>query len=395
MKPPTLQPDMILRTAAILLASALLAACAAESGEAAGTPTVPPASATPAAATKPALTVNLTQPRQREVARTLVANGNISAWQEAAQGVESGGMRLAKVHVDVGSQVQRGQVLAEFADDTLAAELAASRARVVEAEAELQEARANAARARGLRSNGALSAQQIDQYLTGEATAKARLESARANVVVAELRLRHARLLASDDGVISHRADEAAPGAVLQQGQTLFRLIRQNRLEWRAEVPAEALAHIHAGQAVVITPSGGAPVHGSVRQVAPTVDASTRKALVYVDLPKPDATVQNPVVKPGMFATGHFALGNAVSTTLPRQAVALRDGLSYAFIVGPDLRVKETRVDIGQRGEDWVEITSALPPYARIVGTGAGFLVDGDLVAITAPAADASNAQKP
>lgn len=386
-------------TTQALLAALLLVGCSADSSE--SSPSSGSATAqTAALASKPALTVRLTEPVQRELSRTLAANGNISAWQEAAIGVESGGLRIAKVFVDVGTQVQRGQVLAEFDDATPAAELAAAHARVVETEAELQEARANAARARGLRSNGALSAQQIDQYLTGEATAKARLESARANVRVAELRLRHTRLLASDDGVISHRADEAAPGAVVQQGQTLFRLIRQNRLEWRAEVPAEAIAQIRVGQTVAVTPSGGAPVQGSVRKVAPTVDAATRKALVYVDLPAPAPATENsaalsPAVKPGMFASGSFALGSALSTTLPRQAVALRDGINHIFIVEPDQRVKETRVDVGQRGADWVEITSALPAGARIVGTGAGFLADGDLVAIAAAASDASGERKP
>lgn len=381
-------------TTQALLAALLLVGCSADSSESSQS-TGSATAQTAAPASKPALTVRLTEPVQRELSRTLVANGNISAWQEAAIGVESGGLRIAKVFVDVGTQVQRGQVLAEFDDATPAAELAAAHARVVETEAELQEARANAARARGLRSNGALSAQQIDQYLTGEATAKARLESARANVRVAELRLRHTRLLASDDGVISHRADEAAPGAVVQQGQTLFRLIRQNRLEWRAEVPAEAIAQIRAGQTVAVTPSGGAPVQGSVRKVAPTVDAATRKALVYVDLPAPAPAAENPAVKPGMFASGSFALGSALSTTLPRQAVALRDGINHIFIVEPDQRVKETRVDVGQRGADWVEITSALPAGARIVGTGAGFLADGDLVAIAAAASDASGDRKP
>lgn len=391
MNPPHSHPGVILRTAAIVTVFVLLAACSADSSE----KTSAPSGTLPAAGAKPALTVSLTHLQARELTRTLVANGDISAWQEAAIGVESNGMRLEKVHVDVGSQVQRGQVLAEFDDDTPAAELAAARARVLETEAELLEARTNAARARDLRSQGALSAQQIDQYLTGEATAKARLESARANVVVAELRLRHTRLLASDDGVIAHRAAEAAPGAVVQQGQTLFRLVRQNRLEWRAEVPAEMLAQIHPGQAVVITPSGGAPVGGSVRKVAPTVDAATRKGLVYVDLPTPDPTAQNPAVKPGMFASGSFALGSARGNTLPRQALALRDGINYLFIVGPDQRVKETRVEVGQRGADWVEITSAVPADARIVGTGAGFLTDGDLVAIAAPGADAAGQPKP
>src|SRR5207249_3867306 len=81
---------------------------------------------------------------------------------------------------------------------------------------------------------GALSAQQINQYLTAERTAKARLDAQRAAARVQELRMRQTQVLAPDDGVISAR--HATVGAVLPAGQELFRLIRQGRLEWRAEV---------------------------------------------------------------------------------------------------------------------------------------------------------------
>jgi HlyD family secretion protein len=109
----------------------------------------------------------------------VTANGNITAWQEASVGTEANGLRLADVKVNVGDVVKRGQVLATFAPDTVLAEQAQIRASVAEAEASLAEASANAQRARDLESTGALSAQQINQYVTGERTAQARLEAAR------------------------------------------------------------------------------------------------------------------------------------------------------------------------------------------------------------------------
>ena len=57
-----------------------------------------------------------------------------------------------------------------------------------------------------------------------------------------QLRLRQTRVLAPDNGVISARS--ATVGAVLPAGQELFRLIRQGRLEWRAEVAAADLARL-------------------------------------------------------------------------------------------------------------------------------------------------------
>lgn len=332
---------------------------------------------------KPALAVQTVQPRGAEMTQRLTANGNVAAWQEASLGSEVSGLRLIDVKVNVGTAVRRGQVLAEFAGETPLAEQAQARAALAEARATQAEAHANADRARGVGSTGALSAQQTSQYLTAEATAQARLDAAQANLAIADLRLAHTRVLASDDGVISYRAPAATVGAVVPQGQELFRLIRQNRLEWRAEVPSAELDHIRPGQQVDLVSPAGTRTTGKVRTIAPTVDTQTRNALVYVDLPSAATGGGNPPFKAGMFARGDFEIGRASGLTLPRQAVAMRDGFSFVFVIGGDNRVVQTRVEVGRRDGERVEITSSLPPDARVVATGAGFLNDGDLVKVS------------
>lgn len=327
-----------------------------------------------AAAAKPALTVTAVQPRREPLALTLAANGSVMAWQEASVGTEANGLRLAEVRVNVGDVVKRGQVLATFTAQSVEADVAQIRAAVAEAEATLAEAAANAARARELQSTGALSAQQINQYLTAERTAKARLEAQRAAARAQQLRLSHTQVLAPDDGVISARS--ATVGAVLPAGQELFRLIRKGRLEWRAEVPATDLVRIQPGMAVRVTAGGGSPVDGKVRVVAPTVDARTRNGLVYVDLAASKAA------KAGMFARGEFALGTREALTLPQTAVLLRDGFSYVLEIGADSKVTERKVAIGRRSGERVEITGGLDPSARVVASGGAFLGDGDLVRV-------------
>lgn len=336
------------------------------------------------AAARAALTVTLVQPQRTELAQAVPANGNIAAWQEAVVGSESNGWRLADVRVNVGDVVKKGQVLATFAAQTAQAELAQGRASVVEAEAMLAEAAANAQRARDLQASGALSAQQIQQYFTAEHTAQARLDALRAAARVQELRLAQAQVLAPDHGVISARS--ATVGAVVGAGQELFRLIRQGRLEWRAEVAATSLGQIRVGQAVRVTPVGAPPLTGRVRIVAPTVDAGTRNGLVYVDLPAA------PGVKAGMYARGDFEAGSSATLTLPQSAVLLRDGFSYVFRLEKDQKVAMVKVGTGRRAGDRVEITAGLDPAAQVVASGVGFLGDGDTVRIVAapPAAAAS-----
>jgi RND family efflux transporter MFP subunit len=327
-----------------------------------------------AAAPKPALTVTVVQPRPARWAQTITANGNVFAWQEASVGSEASGWRLAAVHVNVGDRVRRGQVLATFAPELALADVAQGKAALAEAEAALAEATANAQRARDLEPSGALSASQIQQMVTAERTAQARLEAVRATSQVHQLRLKHTQVLAPDDGVISARS--ATVGAVVPSGQELFRLIRQGRVEWRAEVAATELALVRPGQTVRLTLAGGGTIAGSVRMVAPTVDAATRNGLVYVDLPQPGAA------KPGMFARGEFDLGASDALTLPQTAVLLREGYSYVFRLGPGNQVLQTKVAVGRRLADRIEVTAGLQPQARVVAQGVGFLTDGDVVRV-------------
>jgi multidrug efflux pump subunit AcrA (membrane-fusion protein) len=135
-----------------------------------------------AAAAKPALTVTTVRPSPARLPIKLTANGNVTAWQEAIIGSETGGFRLIEVRVNVGDIVKKGEVLAVFSADSVNADVAQARAALQETRANAAEAAANAARARTLQSSGALSAQQISQYMTAEQTANARIAAAQATL---------------------------------------------------------------------------------------------------------------------------------------------------------------------------------------------------------------------
>jgi len=313
----------------------------------------------------------------------------VAAWQEAVIGSESGGLRLTDVKVNVGDVVRKGQVLAVFSADTVNADVAQARASVMEAEANAAEAVANAARARTLQSSGALSAQQISQYMTAEQTAKARIASARAALSSQALRLKYTQVVAPDDGVISART--ATVGSVVAQGTELFRMIRQGRLEWRAEVTASELVRLKPGTSAVVKAANGSELTGKVRMIAPTIDPQTRSALVYVDLPA--SAAGNAPFKAGMFASGQFELGKSDAMTVPQQSVVVRDGFSYVFRLNQDGRVSQLKVQAGRRLADRIEVVGGLTPDALVVVSGAGFLNDGDLVR-NVPAAGAPLAAK-
>ncbi len=375
-------PHKVMKLSHILFRSTVIVACAASAALVlAQGPTASPGKT--ASAPKASLTVTTTRPEQSRLALRLAANGNIAAWQEASVGAEVNGLRLAEVRVNVGDVVRRDQVLAVFAADSVAADVAQARAAVAEAQAQALDAAANAERARAFEANGMMSKQQISLLLTGEQTARARLESARAMLAVQQIRLKNAQVLAPDSGVISART--ATVGAVVGAGTELFRLIRQSRLEWRAEVIATELTRVKAGTAVTLTASSGTKVRGKVRMVAPTVDPQTRNALVYVDLVVGPEAIDT--VKAGMFARGEFELGETAARTVPQQAVVARDGFNYVFTLDASQRVTQQKVVVGRRVGERVEILQGLGGDAEVAVVGAGFLNDGDTVRVSKAAA--------
>ena len=324
---------------------------------------------------KAALTVTVVQPEKQNWKQTFTANGNIAAWQEVVIGSELSGQRLTRVNVNVGDEVKRGQVLAEINSDTIRADLAAAKASYAEAQAVLADAVTNNKRIQQLRNTGAISAQELTQYQTSQATAQARLDASRAQIESNQLRLAQTQVISPDNGVISART--ATVGSLAQTGQELFRLIRDHRLEWRAEVTTSDLYKLKQGMnARIFSPDPAQPaITGKVRIIAPVIDPQTRYGLVYVDLPATQA------VRMGMFVKGEFDLGEKPALTIPQTALLLRDGFAYVFIVGNNNRVTQQKVTVGRRLADRVEILD-LPANVKLVASGTGFLADGDLVTV-------------
>ena len=324
---------------------------------------------------KAALTVTVVQPEQQNWKQTFTANGNIAAWQEVVIGSELSGQRLTRVNVNVGDEVKRGQVLAEINSDTIRADLAAAKASYAEAQAVLADAVTNNKRIQQLRNTGAISAQELTQYQTSQATAQARLDASRAQIESNQLRLAQTQVISPDNGVISART--ATVGSLAQTGQELFRLIRDHRLEWRAEVTTSDLYKLKQGMnARIFSPDPAQPaITGKVRIIAPVIDPQTRYGLVYVDLPAAQA------FRMGMFVKGEFDLGEKPALTIPQTALLLRDGFAYVFIVGKNNRVAQQKVTVGRRLADRVEILD-LPANVKLVASGTGFLTDGDLVTV-------------
>lgn len=350
----------------------LVAAMAAVVLPGCGGASAPKPEPTPAAAPKAALTVSTVAVVAKTEPQALKVSGNVLPWQEAVIGLEVGGHRIQRVLVNVGDKVKKGQVLATLNPEALQTDLLAANATVSDVQAALAQAQVTLSRAQRLSVAGGVSEQELSQHLTAVQSAQAKLAVAQAQVANAKLKLGFATLRAPDDGVISSRT--AAEGAIAPAGTELFRLIRKSKLEWRAEVPADQLHLVKVGSAARVSAPDGSVLPGTVRQVAPSVDLSTRNGFVYVDVPRAG------VLKAGMHLAGELLGAPRSLAVLPLSAVSTRDGRSYVFTV-KDSIAQAVEVQLGSSDAVSVQVLAGVAPGARVVSQGAGFLKDGDRVA--------------
>ena len=323
---------------------------------------------------------------------TVPANGWLAAWQEAIISAEISGQRITSVNGEIGETVKAGQELAELSSEKIKSEVQQREADLESARAALDEAKANGDRARKLKGSGATTDQQITEYLVAERKAKADLDSAEAALASSRIDLEHTRILAVDDGIISARS--ASLGDVVATGDELFKLIRQSRIEWQAEIPLKKLRHVTEGtRAVIPTPIGD--VEGTVRKIAPTASEKTGRVTAYVSLVPPEGDHPNP--KTGIFVSGYFDIGTRQAISVPSSAITLRDGFSYVYVIvdGSPTTVSRKRVETGRRNGDRVEITSGLEGNEKLVKAGGAFLSGGSVVrlvpGVEADAADATS----
>lgn len=330
-----------------------------------------------------ALTVNVETLKKETWPQTVRASGAFTAWQEIIVSPETGGLRIAEVVVDVGAKVKKGQLLARLADDSLLAERRKQEAAVAQAQANLQQAVSNSRRAKVVGDSGALSEQQLEEYRINETTTRAALASAQADLESIKLKLRQTRIVAPDDGIVASKT--ATLGDVVNAGDELYRIVRQNRIEWRPELDSRQIAAIKSGQLARIVLPSGEQVQGAVRMVGPTLSTNTGRAIVYVNLPVDSAA------RAGMFGSGVIELDSKEAMTLPQAAVVLRDGRSYVYVVGSDQSAVSHVVTTGRGRDGRIEVLSGIDARQRIVASGGAFLSEGARVTVIAAKPSKSN----
>lgn len=343
-----------------------------------------PAPPAAAGANGSSLTVTVSPVTRVAIARSLAVTGSLKAFDELPLGTETAGIMIKEVLVDEGDHVTAGQVLARFNDDLLRADLVQKEASLREAEANAAEGQANIRRAEELLKTGAISVRDADNRRALAATAEARVGVARANLEQSRARLRQADIRAPVSGVITYRG--ARVGAVMSAGgPELFRLLRDSRIELAAEVPERDLAEVKVGQPVALavdTGTGPRAFQGVVRLISPVVDPKTRIGTVKIDVPT------DPGLRSGMFVHGRIEVGEVTGLTVPELAVVYQAGRPVLFTVDAENKAHARIIETGARGNGRVAVTGDLAEGDKVVVSGAGYLKEGDPVVVSEAASD-------
>lgn len=301
--------------------------------------------------------------------------GDVKARYEPVLAFRVGG-KIAKRHVDAGARVKRGDLLAELDPEDLRLQVAAVRAQLAAAEANLATARAERDRYRNMLERKLVSQSLFDAQQNAFLAAEAQVGTVRAQLDVSRNQAEYAQLRAPADGVIATRQAEA--GQVVAAGQPIFTLAEDGEREIAISLPEQGIRNFSVGQLVLVElwSGSGARVPGTIRELSPAADATTRTYAARVSF---DAEASGAEL--GQSARVYAGQASEATVSVPLAAVTGDNGASFVFVVDPaSAKVRRTPVVLGPYGESRVPVISGIGAQDWIVVAGVHLLRDGQLV---------------
>jgi RND family efflux transporter MFP subunit len=289
---------------------------------------------------------------------------------------------LGKWYKDIGSNVKKGDLLADIETPEVDQELMQAKAARDQAEAQLKLAQTSAKRWENLQKMDAVSQQETDERASSYAQGEANLNAATANVRRLEQLESFKHVYAPFAGVITRRNIDI--GALVNAGnggpnQELFVIAQIDPIRIYVNVPEADSPSIHPGvhADIQVTELAG-HFSGSVVRTAQAIDPATRTLNTEIDVPNPKGRLL-----PGSYAQVHFALKEQVQRlTVPANALLFRAEGPRAAVVGADNKVHLKPVVIGEDFGTTTEIVTGLQQSDAVVLSPSDSLEDGETVQV-------------
>lgn len=394
------------RTAtAVIAAFLLLAACSKKENPSEVKASTPP----------PKIGVTVALAESRQIDRIVHVTGSLAPDETTTVSTEVPG-RISAVHVDFGSYVKKGQLLAEL--QTTEATLNVERARanlaqalarvglnpnqvterpdstpaIRQAEAQMLDARSKYENAKKLVASGDIAKERFEEIEKAYQARQAGLDSIRddlrmqlatiqalrAEVGIQEKRLRDTRVYAPFDGQVSER--KIAPGQYNKENTPFFTIVKNYPLRLRVDIPETAVMAVRPGSEVSFRTDAvpGAVFKAVVREINPSLDAHSRSLSVEARL-----SASDPRLKPGMFVQVQLVAAHAVDAVMvPKAALLEVAGLTKVFTVR-DGKAVEHRITPGTVDGGFIEVSGAsIQPGDQVVTSSLPSLVTGAELAV-------------
>ena len=221
------------------------------------------------------------------LSQTMPVIGRFVARQTGVVSALTGGP-VAEVVVAVGDKVKKGDIVAKLVTERIrwnrqlrAAALRQTKAVLETAKAQLSLTQVALKRLANLKSSAAFSQARFDdkssevvKYRSEVGEQDAAVESAKAELRLADIDLHNSDIRAPYGGIISQKHTVA--GAYLAVGDSVVTLINHTDLEIEADVPSERVAGLENGRSIVARMDSGLELQAIVRALVPDENALTR-----------------------------------------------------------------------------------------------------------------------
>ena len=312
--------------------------------------------------------------------QTLVLPGTLQGFVQSPIAARASGY-LRRWHKDIGSRVEKGELLAELDTPEIDQQLSQAIAARAQTASSLALTRSTLERWEALRKKDAVSQQELDERRSASVQAGANLAAADANVERLRQLEGFKRVVAPFAGVITRRnvdvgdLIDAGGGA----GRAMFLLAQTDPLRVYINVPQSSAQLIKRGQKAVVTQTElqGQTFQGEVARTSGSIDAATRTMQVEITLRNRDG-----LLMPGAYVQVALPLPASNTLTIPTNALVIRsDGIQVA-VVDAASRIHMQAVKIGRNYGRTVEVLDGVAATDRLVLNPADSLTEGDQIVV-------------
>jgi RND family efflux transporter MFP subunit len=325
-----------------------------------------------AAEVRPVRTITVSK---RVAGAPVLLTGRVEAQDQASIGFRIAG-RMIERAVNVGDRVEAGQLIGRLEAQNEQNSLLAAKANLVAAQAALTQARNQFERQETLFGQGWTTAVLFDQAQKAATTAQSQVDAAEAQLKSAHDLVGFTTLKADAPGVVTNVGAE--PGEVVQAGQMVVRLARQNGRDAVFDVPAQVLrsAPSEPEISVSLTDAPSVKTTGRVREVAPQADPVTRTFAVRVGLDNPPEAMLL-----GATVNGEMRTEALPVIEIPASSLSKINRQPAVWIIDPKtLTVSIRNVDVARFDPATVTVSQGLDVGDIVVTAGVQALHPGQKV---------------